>query len=140
MLMVIPNEGKKRWLQWAVVTDGDDLHDFTLMLFQNNYQPVDGSTLQDFVESSFPGYQRVFIDRVEMSAPAIAGNVAFTERNVAPQFTCTGGQGEDCYGWYLVDRTDNTLLAAQRFDTKRVMSANTVERIDPFKISLKTFA
>jgi len=139
MLMVIPNDGKKKWEEGAA-KDGGTPPDWTLHLYQNSYTPDDSSVLSDFTESTFGGYAPVAILRSEMGAPAITANVAYTTRSTAPTFTCSSGSPENCYGWYLTSDDDDTVIAAQKFNTVRSMTALAIEAIDPFKIALKTFA
>lgn len=138
MLMVCPNDGKLKVSDWAFVNDGSSLPDWTLHLFKNDYTPDDDSVLVDFTESTFTGYATVPILRAEMGAPAIDTNVAYTTRDTAPEFTCSGGSPENAYGWYLTSDDDDTVIFAQRFDTPRVMAPGALERIDPFKIGLAT--
>jgi hypothetical protein len=137
--MVIPNEGKLLWAAWAF-RDTSGFDDWRLALFQNNLTPVDGSVKADFTESTFTGYSPVSIARGAMGAPAIVANVAVCTLSTVPTFTCTAGSGQLAYGWFLWAFTANKVLAAQRFDAARNMSANTIERIDPFALRLKTFA
>lgn len=139
MKMVIPNEGKVAWLDWAMGNGVVLREDYVLSLYQNNYTPVDGSTGTDFTDSTFPGYADVDIDQTDMGAAAVVANVAVSECNFVPVFTCTGGAGELAYGWYLAGRTSGLVLAAQRFDVARNMTSGATESIDPFTISLKTF-
>jgi hypothetical protein len=137
MLMVIPDEGKLKWLYWALVTDGSDLPNFFLRGFKNNYTPDDDSSFSDFDESTFGGYAAVAILRSEMGAPAITAHVANSIRATAPQFNCLSGADEDMYGWWLTTDDDDTVVAVQRFDAVRTMSPGTSESIDPFQISLQ---
>lgn len=140
MLMVIPDEGKLKWLYWALCTAGGDLEDFTLRLFQNNITPDDDTVLADFTEATFGGYAAVAITRAAMGAPAISSHVAYSTKSVAPVFTCTSGSAQTVYGWYLESNTSHKCVATQRFDAARSMSPGATESIDPFKIGLKTFA
>jgi hypothetical protein len=138
--MVIPNEGKLLWLEWALTGDGSSLEDFVVRLYSNNYTPVDGSTLANFTEATFTGYTELDIMRSDFSTPVIVANVAEAQTSVPPEWTCTGGAAQDIYGWYLVGVDSGKVLAAQRFDAVRTMAAGATETLDPFKIKLKTFA
>lgn len=137
--MVIPNEGKLIWLDWAMQNAGSPTEDYSLRLYSNNYTPVDGTTETDFTESAFTGYVRVNIDQADMGGSGLVGNVAVSECDFVPVFTCTGGAPELAYGWYLIGRTSGTVLAAQRFDAARTMASGATESIDPFTLSLETF-
>ncbi len=140
MNMVIPNEGKQVWLDWCVRDDGTGLEEYVVDLYMNDYTPVDGSTAANFTTAAFTGYAQVSIARTDWGAPAIVANVAEIDSAVVPTFTCTAGPGATCYGWYMRSNINGKVLAAQRFDAARVMTAGSVELLDPFKIKLKTFA
>lgn len=138
MLMVIPNEGKELWLYWALGTDGTDLEDFEINLFQNNYTPDDDSTDSDFTVATFTGYAQVDADRAQFGAPAIIADVAYSTLNFVPTFICTGGAAQTVYGWWMRGRTSGIVLAAQRFDAPRVMTNGATEELDPFRIALQS--
>lgn len=139
MLMVIPNFGKQKWLNWALVSDGSDMSDYTLMLFQNDITIADATILSDLVEADFTGYSSVDILRTNMSAPFFDGDVAVSECDFVPTYSCTGGSLQTIYGWGLVSLDDMTLLAGQNFDFPRDMAPGATEKIDPFQIRLKTY-
>jgi hypothetical protein len=138
--MVIPNEGKEVLLDLAIHDAGAALEDWSLDLYQNNYTPVDASTLADFTPSTFTGYVAVPITRAEMGGAAVVANVAERTRSVPPEFVCTGGTSQNAYGWFLTGEISGKVYAAQRFDTVRVMGPGATQTIDPFKFKLKTFA
>jgi hypothetical protein len=140
MNMVIPNEGKELLLYWALGTDGSDLEDFILRLYKNDYTPVDGSSGANFTVSDFDGYMDLPILRANFDPVAIVANVAEIEYDTVPEFVCTGGAAQNAYGWYLLGDTSGKVIAAQRFDSPRSMAPGATERLDPFKIKLKTFA
>lgn len=139
MLMVIPDEGKLKWLYWALDTDGSDLEDFVLDLYQNNYTPDDASTASSFTVSSFGGYAQVSLLRSAFGAPAITSHVAYSGVSTPPAFSCTSGGSQTAYGWYLRGATSDKVLAAAAFDVPRVMSPGATETLDPFRLGLKTF-
>ncbi len=139
MNMVIPNEGKQKWLDWCCRDDGTGLESFVVDLYMNDYTPVDASVAADFTTAAFTGYAQEPIAREDFGAPAIVANVAEITSAVSPTFTCTGGAGATVYGWFMRSNIDGTVMAAQRFDAARVMTAGTVELLDPFTIKLKTF-
>lgn len=138
MNMVIPNSGKLKLNYWMLKSDGSDLTDFELRLYSNNFTPVDGSTTVDFTEATFPGYAPLTIDRADFDGPAIIDDVAYVTALPTPEWTCSGGGGQLIYGWYLVTLDDDTLIAAQKFDTPRNMTSGATEKLDPYSIGLKT--
>jgi len=140
MNMVIPNDGKKKFLDWIFRDDGSGGVDFIVRLYSNNLTPIDGTTTGDFVEATFPGYAEITYTHLDFGAAAIVANVAETVGTPAPAWTCSGGGGELIYGWYMVTSDDDTTLAAQKFDVPRNMTTGATEELDPFKFKLKTFA
>jgi hypothetical protein len=134
--MVIPNEGKILWLGWALITDGSDFEPFDVKLFQNQYTPTDTSTASDFTEATFPGYAQVQLTRGNFNDVTVANNVATSVNSIVPTYTCTGGQGQTVYGWYMIGDTSGKCLAAQVFDTPRNMTNGTSELLNPFQLSL----
>lgn len=140
MNMVIPNEGKELWLYWALVTDGSDLEDFVLDLFQNDYTPDDDSTDSSFTVATFGGYAQLDLLRSEFSTPSIVSDVAESERAPAPEWTQTSGSAQTVYGWYLRGADSGIVLAAQRFDSPRTMATGATQVIDPCKLKLKTLS
>lgn len=138
MLMVAPDEGKVKLLAWLLTPDGETAPDLTLRLFSNDYTPDNDSEAGDFTESTFGGYSAIAILRSQMGPPAIVGHVAYTTRSTVPVFSCTSGSAQDCWGWYLTDDDDDTVVLAQRFDHLRTMAPGASEKIDPFKVALQT--
>lgn len=136
--MVIPDEGKLKLAYWQFGTDGSDLPNFTLHLYDNDYTPDDDTTASDFTEATFTGYAAIAILRSEFGAPAIIAHVAYITRTPVPSFECTAGGPDLVYGWYLLTDDDDTVIAAQRFDVPRSMSAGAEEFLDPFRIGTKT--
>ena len=104
---------------------------FDLKLYQNNYTPVDGSSGANFTESTFPGYANWGLARGDFAAPVLVGAQASANDATVPEFVCTGGAGEDAYGWYLLSHTTVKVLAAQRFTTKFTMVSGAKIKLDP---------
>lgn len=138
MNMVIPNQGKVIWADMAFREDGP-FENWILALYVNDYTPVDGSVYASFTKATFFGYADVEIARGDMDSAGLVGNVAVSVLPTVPTYECTGGSAQTAYGWFLYGEGSLICLAAQRFDTPRVMAANTIEKIDPFTLSLKTF-
>lgn len=140
MLMVIPNEGKLLWLYWAIGTDGSDLEDFVVDMFSNNETVDDASTGADFTIATFTGYAQVAVARADFGSPSIVSNIANINDPTFPEFTCTGGSPQTCYGWLMRGATSGTIVAGANFDTPRVMAPGATEQLDPFTYKFKTFA
>jgi len=137
MLMVIPNEGKLWWLVRAV--DSGTQPDFVIELYQNDYTPDDDTEIGDFDPADFDGYFPAVIGGGSWTAPVIVDDVAESEGLPTPVYSCEGGE-QTVYGWFMYPDGDTTVVAAQRFDTPRVMVLGSVEALDPFIMRLKTFA
>ena len=139
MNMVIPNEGKLLLLGWAIRDQAFSSAGYSVVLYQNNYTPVDATTWTYFTEATFTGYQPVNLLRSNFAPPIILTDVAYITSSITPIFNCTGGSPQTVYGWYMYEVGTSLIIAAQRFDTPRVMSSGTEEALNPFRIALKTF-
>lgn len=139
MLMVIPNEGKLKWLENAIPIEASISEPWWVRLYANDYTPVDGSTGVNFTEATFTGYAAVELLPELFSAPVLVGNVARADYPASPSYSCTGGSPQTVYGWFMVGQVSGIVYAAQRFDTPRLMATGSVEALDPFALDLKTF-
>lgn len=135
--MVIPDEGKILWLEWALTGDGSAYESFVVGLYSNNYTPVADSTFGDFTIATFPGYDDVNLSRADFSAPDIVDDVAESTSDPTPTYSCTGGGGQLVYGWVMWGETSGKVLAAQEFAAPRNMTNGSSESLDPFTISLQ---
>lgn len=140
MNMVIPNEGKLYWLDRALNPDANPGEELRVILYTNNYTPVDGSAAGSFTAATFTGSDPWSLLPGDWPAAAIVANVAESTYPDTPTWTNTGATTELCYGWYAVTLLGGIVAAAQRFDSPRNMTPGSVETLDPFKIKLKTFA
>jgi len=140
MLMMIPNEGKLRWLDRAVQLGTTyDFFQFNVRLYKNDYTPVDASVVDSFDPADFTGAAVWNIYAGDWEPTNVVADVAVIVTTVAPHFACTGGVDQTVYGWYMTDADDNAVMAAQRFNTPRLMTPGAVEVLNPFAIKLKTF-
>ena len=137
MLMVIPNDGKLLHLMRALTSTTPE--DWEVQLYSNNYTPVDTSVPADFTAATFTGAGVWTIAVADWSSPVIVSDVAEMSAVPFPEWTCTAGASQTVYGWFAVGANSGDVLAAQRFDTARVMSVGATEQLDPFTIRLKTF-
>lgn len=136
MLMVIPDEGKKRWLER--MSDPATINDLIVGLYQNNYTPVDASSVLDFAPSTFTGYAEIVLAPADWNVPVIIGGVAYISTLINPTFTCTLGGPQNAYGWYLREDTTDIVMAAAKFNAARSMAAGASEVLNPFRLGLKT--
>ena len=140
MNMVIPDTGKTYLLNNAVNPLASDGENWVVELYQNDYTPVDGSVKASFTAATFTGYAAVDLVAADWGAASITSAIAYATYPTPPDYLCTGGATQTVYGWFMYGSTTNTLIAAQRFDTPRVMSSGAEEKLDPFRIAAKTFA
>lgn len=140
MLMVIPDEGKLIWLSRAIELSAHfDFFQYIVRLYKNDYTPVDASVLDSFDAADFTGAAPWNIYAGDWDSVNVVGHVAEITTLVPPFFTCTGGADQTVYGWFMCDADQNFCLAAQRFNTPRLMTVGAIESLAPFTIRLKTF-
>lgn len=138
-LMVIPNEGKLLWLDQALSLNGAGGENFLLALYQNNYTPVDASTIGSFTQATFPGYADVPLTRASFGTSALVGNIAYSTYPSVPTYTCSGGGGQIVYGWVMYGASSNKVYAAGLLSASRNMVTGAVLTLNPFRIGQETF-
>lgn len=87
-----------------------------LALYVNSYTPTPASEVDDFVEASFPGYERIKLDRWGTPAVNSASSAIIVE--VVRKFTWTGsGPGPVIQGVFTVDEQgDNYYFGEKRVE------------------------
>jgi hypothetical protein len=138
MNQVILNEGKKYFAKRCF--DGSVAEALDIVLYTNNYTPVDASVLANFTLATFTGSAPVNVATTDWGAPAIVANVAEITATPVPSWTNTGATTELCYGWVAVGAVSGLAYFAQRFDAARNMTPGSTESLDPFIERLKSFA
>lgn len=136
--MVIPDVGKERLIEWMLSTEDASFGDLDVALYTNNYTPVDGSIFSSFTAASFTGSSPIAIHRSDWTGPTLTSHVAYMTLPTPPAWTCTAGGPQTCYGWFLYDPSDDTVIAAQKFAVARVMDTGSIESLNPFQIGLQT--
>jgi hypothetical protein len=136
--MVIPNEGKEKLITMCFATPTGTTEDFNVDLYQNNYTPVDGSSLSNFTLATFTGYATVAVARSTFGSASIVSNVAEITSSVSPLFTCSGGSSQTVYGWVMSGQTSGKVYAAQLLFTPRTMTPGSSEELTPFTLSLQS--
>jgi hypothetical protein len=137
--LVVPNEGELELLKNLVgSTAGGTLEDWTLKLFRADYTPVVGSTGTDFTEANFSGYAAKTLTRTSWGAPSsvspsgtwVAAAAVAESVYAAQTFTMNGGAtGNTIYGYYIVGASSGKVIAAEKFDTARVLAANSTDSL-----------
>jgi hypothetical protein len=117
------------WTQWAVAPPGGTLEDFVYDLFSNNHTPAYTDSAADYTIASFTGYAQVAVARSTFAAATATGGIGTIVSSVAPQWTCSGGSAQTCYGWIMRGATSGKLLGVGQFATPRLLTAGTTENI-----------
>lgn len=81
----------------------------TCHLFQNDYTPIDGSILSNFLEASFDGYAPV--DANGWSDPLFVSPRALIQATACNYAKSAGSIGNLIYGYYILDQAGNLLWA-----------------------------
>ena len=78
-------------------------------LFQNNYTPVDGTVVGDFVEATFDGYGSQGVST--WGSPTIVGPRGQTQAASNTWTKAAGTNPNLIYGYYILDGAGNLLWA-----------------------------
>lgn len=123
--LIIPNAGKIWWATWAIQSTSTP-ENLTLRLFTNDFTPSSSSTSTSFTECTMTGYSAVTLSRSSWGTPAIVNGAAVSTYGGSISFSCTGGSGATCYGWYVLGGTHTTTcMMASRFDLPFVFTSGT---------------
>lgn len=88
-----------------------------LILYSNNFVPLETSVLADFTQATFTGYSPVELTRATWQAPVMVGNKALIQYDTVPQtWTATAGF-QTIYGYVIFQGVTNTGIIAERFAT-----------------------
>jgi len=110
MTLVAPNQGEQIALEALVgKTAGQNLK---LILFKNDYTPVEGTTEANLTEADFTGYAAITLTAASWSY--VAGDPG-TLSYAAQTFVSTAAQSQNVYGYGLVQVTSGKLVWAERF-------------------------
>jgi len=107
----VPDAGELVFLENLAVAL---LNGARVLLYQNNYTPVDGSVLGDFTEADFDGYTANGQVLGSHSTPAIVSGRATTTWTPKIWTHDGGATANLIYGYYVVDGSLTELLFAER--------------------------
>lgn len=95
---------------------------FHMHLFKNDYVPVPGTTLDDFEEADYDGYEAQFFDGSSFQDPTVTDHVAATLSDTPATFTGDAGSWEpqEIFGYYMTDEDDNYAWC-ERFGASRTI-------------------
>lgn len=132
MATIIHDEGELSLL--AILRSGTP--GWAFRLFKNNFTPVATSVLGDFTEADFSGYS--IIDPAWAAAAEVSGK-AEADATTTMEFVHNGGgTANNIYGWFLVNTTDNTVVASGTFAGSPLVMDTLGDKItlDPCTIQL----
>jgi hypothetical protein len=141
MSIIVPFGGE-RYLLDSMIKSSDE--DFLLRLYKNDYTPTLNSSLTDFVEANFSGYNQMVLSKnlwdnaviVDPVSPCVYSE-AISVYSVSQNWTC-GEVGGNVYGIYIVGENSSSLIWADRFaESPQVLSELDVLTITP-QIRLRT--
>jgi len=139
--MICPDLGKEQMVMYLLSDPGEvPFADFKLRLYKNDYTPINDSETDDFTQADFGGYAEIPILRSEFGTIELIAHIAYNTRDPAPQWTMTAGVDQIIYGWYLVADFSGITVLAQRFDSPRTMSVGSIEKLDPFRVGLRSLS
>ncbi len=101
-----------------VLTDAD----YEMHLFTNDYNPVPGSVIGDYVECSFPGYSAQPIVNADWGTVAMAAHVASMTNATWCEFVAdaSGFTSELARGYYVTDSLGDYLWG-ERFEVEKTI-------------------
>ena len=112
----ITNAGERRLLTRMLGAGSNP--DLRLRLFVNNVTVTSALVEADFTEPAFSGYAGKSLDGADWSEPVTTSGKGDIE-HVEKEWTYTGATEETCYGYFIDDPTDDTVVLVHKFDTPR---------------------
>ena len=109
MALLVPDEGEVELLSMSLNKVAQA--DVKLKLFTNNYTPVEGSVVADFIECVAAGYAAITLTGAGWT---IATSVGVTTAE-QPQKTFTLTAASTDYGYYITNGAGTKILWAERF-------------------------
>jgi hypothetical protein len=132
MPAVLTELGKARLTYYTV--SPASFHNWEFYLYKNDYTPVVGSVLANFVNATFPGYAVVAESTIGWDAAVFLANKATAQMAIDVEWICTGAPSppETVYGWVMTEPgAGGEVLAAKRFATPVPITDNTHIRVRP---------
>jgi hypothetical protein len=106
--------------------------DYTLHLFKNDYTPVPGSALGDYVEADFPGYAADTIPNTEWGTVTVAAHVASMTQTEVNSFeaNAAGFVSQTVYGYYVTG-AGGAFLWGERFENTKTIEPEDTLNVTP---------
>ena len=114
--IIVPNVGEKEVLR-QLKGDWNDNTPVRVKLFRNNFDPGEDTVFADFTEPTNAGYGQQDLNNwgiVELTPDAEAYVI-----HPEVTFTATGGSPVTCYGYFVINGDDLSLMFCQKFDNPR---------------------
>lgn len=109
MALVFPNTGENLSLEMLVNKTAPQ--NLVLKLYSSNTTPAEGDTAGTYTEATFTGYSAITLTGSSWGS-ASGGSIAFAQQT----FTSSANQStQNIYGYFYVQVSSGTLVAAERF-------------------------
>jgi hypothetical protein len=115
---------------FLVQSSGQSWH---VHLYQNDFDPVPGTSLDDFDEADYTDYEPIAIDPANfLGALAVTAHVAIAPYNVALSFLAgsSGFSTQNIYGYFVTDDSDNYYYC-ERFAVTQTIVPNATLLLTP---------
>lgn len=86
----------------------------SVALFTNNFTPVPSMIPGSFTEATWTGYSRA--SSVPWTTPALTGDIAYSDSGTLTFTVTSGGTGNTCYGYFVMNDVNSHVIFAERFD------------------------
>lgn len=114
---ILPDEGIAAQMQYILSADIVGVLPWELMIWTNDYEPDNSTTLADLVEASWYGYSRASLDRSLWTVPTVLDGCARSTWGTDPLVWTVGSSTPVVnHGVAYVDRMAGVLRWVQRFD------------------------
>ena len=111
MAMLVPNTGEVLVLEMLV--NKTAAQDLILKLFVNNVTPAETDTAATYTEATFTGYTAATLAGASWGSGSGGAPSSITYGSQQSFTASAGSQTDDVYGYFYVQSTSGTLLAAE---------------------------
>jgi hypothetical protein len=110
MALLVPNVGEVKALSYLVNKATPD--DLKLHLYTNNKTPAEADTVSDYTECAVAGYALATLTGATWTVATDGSN---NSTATYPQVTFTFTAATTCYGYYVTNNSNATLMWAEAF-------------------------
>jgi len=115
--IVLPNEGLPTLLEFWTGKTVNTFSNWNLVLFKNNYTPIQTTVYADLILATFGGYSPVVVDKSMWTTPTMVGNKATTTYTLNPTLWTVTSGSETIYGAALVTPSSPRIMCVERWVT-----------------------